>query len=725
MRYYVSGLLGLLFLFSAPGFAAEVRGKVTDPGGAAVPGAQVSLVGQLGVESQTLSGENGDFALPSTGRPGVRLVVAAPGFSTKILPVDQAAAVRLELAARVDAIEVTASTIGVLGAQQGGSVSLVPREELRRRNEPFGTDFLRYIPGLTVNQSGSPGGVTSLFLRGGGSSDVLVQVDGAPVNGFGGLFDFAHIPAEALDHIEVVRGPQSAIYGPYANGGVVDFVTRKPGESAQLDLLAEGGTYRERRFGVTGSGSAAGFGLLAAASQIDTDGPVANSDYRNSSLLLNVSRRLARQGFSLHAGYNSNEVGQPGPWGKDPLGTYQGLDLISRGKNNFATYSGKYSADLSSRVRQEVFGSFFQNRNGYSSPYGFSFNKDQRGRGESRTLVALNRYYTAAFGVSVEREQVENVFITDAAFSTFPIRRTDAAFYAENRLEFGGRVFLNAGLRGEWLRTGSMPGDGFSRPNFPASSLGRVNPKLAIAWAAASGTRLHGSFGMGFRPPSGFELAFTDNPALAPERTRSFDAGIEQRVFGNLLLLDVTWFHNRYDDLIVTLGGSLSTLSHYHSANLANSRAQGGEFTASVRPARSVFVTASYTLLATRILDLDGAGGQAPLPFTVGQPLTRRPRNSGSVVAAFSRGRVTADVTGSFRGQALYEEPSYGAPSGLFWNPGYANVGLNLNLQVRRGLSAYGNLRNALNRRYEEIFGYPSLHLNFVAGLKWTLKGAR
>ena len=79
---------------------------------------------------------------------------------------------------------------------------------------------------------------------------------------------------------------------------------------------------------------------------------------------------------------------------------------------------------------------------------------------------------------------------------------------------------------------------------------------------AGGGTRLHASFGMGLRPPSGFELAFTDNPALKPERTRSVDAGVEQR-FGNLLTLDATYFYNRYYDLIVTLGGSLKSLSHY------------------------------------------------------------------------------------------------------------------------------------------------------------------
>jgi len=120
-----------------------------------------------------------------------------------------------------------------------------------------------------------------------------------------------------------------------------------------------------------------------------------------------------------------------------------------------------------------------------------------------------------------------------------------------------------------------------------------------------------------------------------------------------------------------------------------------------------------------------GTPNQAPLPFQVGQELTRRPENSGSVVSSFTHGRITAAVTGYFRGRTLYEEPTCGATDGLFWNPGYANLGINVNYALGHGLTAYGNLRNALNWHYEEVFGYPSPRLNFVSGFKWTLARAK
>jgi outer membrane receptor protein involved in Fe transport len=406
------------------------------------------------------------------------------------------------------------------------------------------------------------------------------------------------------------------------------------------------------------------------------------------------------------------------------LNDYTGIDTISRNKNNFSNYSAHYQADLSSRVRQEFFGAFFLNNNGFISPYGFSFNKDLRAQFEARTIVTVTRYYTAAIGVSGGTEQVTNSYITDASFDTFPIRRRDEAVYLENRFEFGGRFFLNAGVRVEFLRTAAIPTDGYARPYFPAQTISSANPKLSGAYVLGS-TRFHASFGTGIRPPDGFDLAYTNNPALKPERTLGGDAGVERRLLRDWLSLDATWFRNRYRDQIVILGGSLAALSHFESDNLANSMAQGAEFSAKLRPAGWIFVQGSYTLLKTEILALNGAPGTAQPPFQVGQELIRRPANSGALTASIRRGNASANLTGVFRGSVLDVEPTYGATAGLFRNPGYADVGIGLNYALGRGVTAYGNLRNALNRHYEEVFGYPSPLLNFVAGMKWQLSKPR
>ena len=299
---------------------------------------------------------------------------------------------QLEIAPRVDTVQVVGSTIEVPATLQGSSVDVIPSSRVRSSNEPFAMDLLRYIPGVAFNQSGAPGGVTSLFLRGGNSNLNLVEIDGVP----GELlrrrtgFDFAHIPAEAVDHVDFIRGAQSAVYGSYANSGAIDFVTRRPESAPQLNLLAEGGSHSERRFGITGTGTVAGFGMLISASRYDTDGLVINDDYRNEDVLLNVTRRFGRQSLSMHGYFDSSEVGEPGPWGSNPKHIFTGIDTVSRAKNNFSEYGAHYEADLSPRVRQELFGSFFLYNSGFVSQYGFSFNKDLRGTGEARTIVSLS-----------------------------------------------------------------------------------------------------------------------------------------------------------------------------------------------------------------------------------------------------------------------------------------------------------------------------------------------
>jgi outer membrane cobalamin receptor len=717
---------GVLLVFSLP--AAVIQGNVVDPSGAAIPGARVAATGRLGVVRDALTDVSGAFRITVPDGFAGQLIVVAGGFETRKLALEKPPAeplrVSLALAPQNDSLTVTGSAFEVPLSEQGSSISVIPRAEIERRNEAMALDLIRETPGVIVNQTGARGGLTSLNVRGGNPGFNLVLVDGVPVNSFGvGNFDFAHIPAERLDRVEVIRGAQSAVYGAYANSSVINFVTRMGDETPRLDITAEGGSFAERRFSIASGGTVRGFQLSAFATQLDTDGPVANSDYQNQNLSLNVRRHFRRQSFSAGGDFIHSANGVPGPYGSNPVGLFTGIDLVSRNTNNFATYQAHYEADLGGRVRQELFGSFFQNNNKFDAAFGPTFNKDVRGSGEARTLVSVSENYTIAAGFAFIREQVKNSYILNDSFSSFPLHRDQEGIYFENRFHWRSRLFLTAGVRTELIRTPAIPPNAaFGRPAFTAQDLTRANPKLAAAYVAGP-SRFHASFGTGIRPPSGFDLAFTNNPALKPERTASFDAGIEQRLLKQRLSVDATYFHNRFSDLIVSLGGSLARLSAYRTDNLSNARARGMEFSVRVRPHSAVSLAGNYTWLESEILSLSGSTGEAPAYFKVGQPLLRRPRNSGAVTSTFLYKRLSANVIGYFRGETLDTEPNYGASAGLFPNPGYANLGINVNIDAGRGLVLYGNLRNALNQRYEEVYGFPSLGLNFVTGIKWRTSG--
>ena len=504
--------------------ASEIAGKVQDPSSAPVVGAQVTAMNRLGVVAHTLTDLTGAFKLAVNEKNVTKLVIAAPGFQTvtvetgRSLPVPGPVAplvVTLSIAPQMDSVTVTGSTMETPTSQQGSSLSILPRSEIESRNEASALDLLRYLPGLDVVETGTRGSLTSLYIRGGEANYNLVEIDGVPVNSFGGAYDFSQLPASVLDRVEVIRGAQSAVYGSYANGGVVNFVTRSPEASPTIDILAEGGTYGERRFALDGGGTLKGFVISAFATRMDTDGPVSNSAFRDEDVGLNLNRNFGSQSISFHGNFISSEDGVPGPYGSDPAHQFPGIDLISRDKNNSSSYALHYTVDASPRVREELFGTFFLNNNQYISSFPDAFNKDLRVQAESRTIISINSRDTLAAGIAAEREEVKNSYVTGLDGEWFLLPRTQEGIYVENRLQAAPNWFLNTGVRTEVIDTHAIP-PGFGRPAFPANTIVSVNPKIATVYSFGA-TRVHASFGTGIRPPAAFDIAFTNNPALKPE----------------------------------------------------------------------------------------------------------------------------------------------------------------------------------------------------------------
>jgi outer membrane cobalamin receptor len=706
---------------------ASVHGQVTDSSGAVIPGAHVGLFNRLGLVDERVTDKAGEFNFTNFTNEidDEKLIVTASGFATKTVDsLSNNLQITMDLAPVEDSIRVAGSTIDVPASEQASSVSVITGDEIRERNEEQASDLMRDLPGVVISQSGGRGGATSAYIRGGEYSYALVTIDGVPVNSFafGGGFDFSQVPTDLLERIEVVRGAQSAVYGSYANSGVVNFVTRSAANHGDaLDVIADGGSHGERRFAVSGSGTLAGFGIAGTASRIDidSDGNVPNSDWRNESVLLHVNRNWEHQSFSATGNFDSSEVGVPGPYGSDPVGLYAGVDTVSRDKNNVSDYAMHYQADLTSRVRGEIFGGFSLGNDFYASPYGNSFNKDIRGQAEARAVISVAKYWTMSTGFVWAREEVENTYVTNTASAIFPLRRDEQGIYWENRFQFGG-LYMQAGVRGDIFETPFLPN---GSQWLPANTYGKIDPKLAVGYRLPNGTRLHASIGTGIRPPGGYDLAFTTNPDLKPERTLSVDAGVSQSFASGKIVLDASYFYSRYYDLIVTLGGSLTNLSSFTSANLSNAKVQGVEFSAQYRPARWLAFVGNYNYLDTKVLALNGSDGLAAQYFTVGQQLARRPSQSGSFRLVMSKGRVAGDINGYVRGQDLDVEPNYGASEGFFRSPGYANLSLNLNIKLGGGVTAFGTVRNLLNERYEEIFGFPSPKLTFISGLKWSFRG--
>jgi outer membrane receptor protein involved in Fe transport len=343
--------------------------------------------------------------------------------------------------------------------------------------------------------------------------------------------------------------------------------------------------------------------------------------------------------------------------------------------------------------------------------------------------VAARAPLAWSFGAEHVRERADSTFILGADSREVPVRRATTSLFGEARLTPAPSLLVTAGVRTERIGRAALPADPLAfppRPLLDDTAIWSTNPKLSVVYAVggvpggSGATTIRANLGTGIRAPDAFEVAFTDNPALAPERTRSADAGVERVWLGGRLVGEAVAFWNRYDDLIVAVGSAFANASRFRTDNISNARSRGLELAASARPHRALAVRAAYTWLDTAILAVDGAG-RAPLPFEVGSPLVRRPRHQASVHAIWTTGRTSAYLRVLARGRVLDVDPSFGAFGGTLDAPGYGVADVGGQLSLGRGVAVTVRVANLFDRRYEEVLGYPSLGRHAIAGVRVAL----
>jgi outer membrane receptor protein involved in Fe transport len=719
-----------------------IEGTVFDPGNRIFPGVQVVLRSGLTQLGERETDGQGKFKFEGLLDGEYEIVSVREGFSGSVAQIFlkpgeiRVADLHLSLNAVEQQVVVSAEPGGVLAPEIGTSTSVVTQQEIEDRGNQTVYDAMRGLPGVEINQTGRRGAVTSAFIRGGDSDYNLVMIDGIPLNDFGGGFGFAPLPADGVQQVEVLRGPQSALYGSNAVAGVVNVVTEHGDGPPQFSFLAEGGSFYTRRFATTGAGLTGGFSWAYSLSRLDTNGMVANDNYWNQTATVSLGySRAERRQFNVYFFGDAGDAGSPGPFGSDPDHLFPGTDTVSRLRQNLYGYQANYSEQINRRFRQVCTVSVSEDRFVDISPFGDSFTKNLRVVANTRSEITISQKDLLVAGFEFDHETFQDSFVMNPNGVPFVLPRNNYAFFVENRWNPGKRWFVSTGLRVDDIQTGSLQPDPTApRPFIPASAIVEVDPRIAAAFLAHESdsgklfgfTRIHGSFGTGIRPPNGFELGFTDNPALKPERSISFDGGVEQAMANDRLVLNTTFFYNQFRDQIVDTGGN--NIFMFSSENVAKSRAYGLENSLRIRPLRSLEISGSYTWLNTAILALNGTDA-AQVPFTVGEPLIRRPHNTAGWNITWRRDRLMLNTFGVVRGAVLDLEPNDGAfacemtpplPC-LFRNHGYVNANAGFSYQLPHGVEIYGHLNNFLNQRYEESFGFPSLRLNFMAGMKFRI----
>jgi outer membrane cobalamin receptor len=739
IRSHALPLAGLLLaLLSTPVSAARLSGTVSTPSNQPVADARIVLDGPTGPVATTRTTASGTFTIEAPdGEYTLRVV--ADGFTAAPQPVtldgarDATARITADLAALAESVVVSAGFVPVTRSGTGTAITVFDETEIRTRQLESTLDALRSVPGFTLSRSGGRGAVTSIFPRGGESDFTLVLVDGIRLNDMGGSFDAAHLPAFDLDRVEVVRGPQSALYGSDAVGGVVQLVTRRGGPLRAIGQF-EGGSFGTWRANASAAGTTGRLRWGGGAERLTTDGftgtapgtgeTVGNDDYTRTDGTASLGYQTARLQLTGLVRAGRNERGVPGPYGSDPNDTYSGVDLVSRGENETmaAGASASYTVRPSVQVRGSV--SWADRDSTYLSIY----SPDDPSSSGNRMVTGRGQVDAAWAGVSFsaggewQDERASSSFITGLADEEIPVDRRQVGAFGEARVELG-RLSLQGGLRFEQVVRAAIDGNRsvFSpRPSFAEDSVSVVNPRVSASWRllgdASRWVRVHGNAGTGMRAPGAFEIAFTDNPELKPERTLSVDAGAEAGFLDGRLIVDALYFRNAYDDLIVTVNRIPGTTS-YRSDNISNARAQGLEASVAVRPMAALTVRGGVTSQRTRILANDGRPN-APTPFEVGDALLRRPELAGFADLVVSAGRVSGFFRIDGRGETRDIDPSFGASLGVLDNPGFTTADLGATVRLLDQIDVFGRVTNLFDRDYEEIFGFPALGRSVIVGVR-------
>lgn len=625
-------------------------------------------------------------------------------------------------------IVVTATRYPVPPESLSATLTVLKGDDLRAQGISFVADALREVPGLHLVQGGSFGAATSLFTRGGESDYTKVLVDGVPVNQPGGAYDFASLTTDNVERIEVLRGPASVLYGSDAVSGVVQIITRDGAGPTRVDADAEAGTFGTVRWsaaahgGTGGSADAGGaaLGWSGSLSRLTTDGAYAfNNAYRNTAASVRLRARPdAETDAALTFRFTDGRFAFP----TDFTGA-----LTDR--NQFNTdRTTTVSLDVSRRLARGLEGQLLVGRNAERS--GFDNTPDpppgpadvetsrarvRRETAEARALYTGLPRTTLMAGVALDHQHEHSTDESDFGFGatadTFAAARHDWGFYAQASAEPGRRVRLSAGGR---LDRNSRFGDFWT---WRTSALVLLTPA----------TRLRASAGNAFKEPSFFENFATGpfatgNPNLAPERTQSFEGGIEQDALHGHVTLSITGFAQRFRDLIQFTGAPPAPGAPNYF-NIAAANASGIEASVDLKRLGPVGLTAGYTWLHTRVTDA-GFDTGPDANFVTGERLLRRPGHA-LTLRAYSDPRARAQLGAELEVVGARDDlrfAQFPTPTTRIELPAYATLDLSGHVRLlgagrAPGLGVTLRVENVFDKDYEQVAGFPARGRTLLVGL--------
>jgi vitamin B12 transporter len=621
-------------------------------------------------------------------------------------------------------VVVTATRSEALTSSLGTVVAVIDGARIADRESSSLLNLLQDVPGANVARSGGVGAQGTVFLRGGASNFARVLVDGVPVNEPGGAWNFGpQLPFE-VERVEVVKGAASSLYSTDALAGVIHLRTRRPdlGEAPSFRAEAEAGRFAWQRYQGGTSGRAGRFDWNLGLQRLLTDNQEPNSAFRETSGALTGGAAFGEQSnLRLVVRADDSRVGTPGPtaYGRPDLDAsfdFRSLvgglafhhagprvahalrvglaatDQLSKNPLDSGTFLPRFGDQVAAFPYSD-----------FPDPLGFQNDTRRLSAGYQADVQTDARNLVSA-GIDLEHESGE---VGSRAGALLSPTRTNVGAYAQDRLALGA-LFATLGARVE-------RNDSFGT---------RVVPRVALAYRIRGGSRsttLRASAGAGIKEPDFFQSfgisSFAlGNPDLKPERSRTIDAGVEQRLLAGRARAEVSYFHHEYRDQIAYQYDFATGTGTY--VNLGKTRGQGLEVALQASPLSRLSLSAEYTYLDGKVLVSSNSFDPV---YAEGQPLLRRPRHQGSFSAVYSGPRASIGASLVRVGERA---DSDFVGIGLTRNPAYTRVDARVHARVAHGLAAFLVAENLFDRRYEEVLGYPALGRSLRVGLRYRSQDA-
>ncbi len=553
------------------------------------------------------------------------------------------------------------------------SVTVIDEKEMEKAGFKSLEEVLRIVSGLEIAQTGSKGHLTSVFIRGANSNHNLILLDGVPLNEPSSFsFDFSKIPISSIERIEILRGPQSAIWGTDAMGGVINIITKR---NKEVKGLVGYGSDRSFNASFYGGSEISKFIFTSAFDYFSGKGNFENDDFKSRELILRAGRNLKNGEISILWRKNNSELGIPFNMGLPSLNRREKVsEDILLIPFRWRIKSTELRMDLSFHERKYKFSD-------PDDPWGSSKSNTESRVGRviiyGKTSFLKNNTFFWGLEGSLSKVFAEDSWGVNLSWEKVKER---AIFFNDIWKPLRNLTF-QGGLRAEW---NSQFGN-------------HLSPRIACSLLLPENLRLRLSWGEGFRAPNPMEFAGPyGNRNLKPERSKSGELGLDQSLLKGKIVWNISFFENKFSNLISF------DFNTFKMANLKSARSKGIELSLSLFPLRNLSFETSYTNLKTKDQD--------------GNPLLRRPEHSFLSSISWSPSeRINLYLFHEVKGKRKdIDEKTF-----LYVdNPKFDRTNLNLRFKLENHLFLSINVQNLFNKKIEEIYGYPSPDRSIIVNLE-------